>query len=102
MKKLLLSSAAMMLAFSFSAIAGVPENNKSEAKAKTEAKESHTYRFVSQDVNGLITFEEGTNNNCPPGGNKPCEWISDEPMDTDTPLLQGEIESQATVTKRRS
>lgn len=98
MKKLILSSAAILMAFSFSAIAGTPENNKSEAKAKV----TYVYHYESEDLEGNITFASGPANGCPNGTAKPCEWESDQPMDTNTPLKKEQIQLLADVTQTRS
>ena len=99
MKKLMFSTAAI-LALSLSAFAGTPET-KGEAKPEAKTQEVYTYHYLSES-NGKINFAEGPATNCTPPGSKPCEWTSDEPMNTSEALTPAEIEALADVNLRRS
>ncbi|WP_222165898.1 DUF6520 family protein [Edaphocola aurantiacus] len=101
MKRIVLSTAALMLATAFS-FAGTPET-KTEAKAKPEVKTeiaSQVYHYDSKNSNGTINFLPGEpgQNDCT-DGETPCRWVSDAPLTS--PMSPAQIESQATVTDYR-
>lgn len=95
MKKIIFSTAALMLASVFS-FAGTPET-KGEAKpeVKTESATIH-YRYQSTNPNGSLNFVEGQNNECPPGTEKPCNWESEVPLTS--PMTKAQLESNPNVT----
>lgn len=79
MKKLILSSAAMVMAFSFSAIAGTPET-KGEANAKVAvtpevvtATAESMYWFPTNEAGNALVDPAGIPLNQEPSADAPCE-----------------------------
>lgn len=100
MKKLILSTAALMLATAFS-FAGTPDT-KTEAKAKPEVKTETTtlvYHYTGKDAQGRIVFQEGPAPDCNGLGSVPCEWQTSSPMSS--PQTEAYINSNATVIETR-
>lgn len=101
MKRIVLSTAALMLASAFS-FAGTPET-KTEAKAKPEVKTETTlvYHYTGRDASGKIQFAAGEPSvTCQDDGPVPCRWESSSPMTS--PQTEAYINSNADVTNTRS
>lgn len=95
MKKLILSSAAIMMALAVNSFAGTPE--KGEAKTPVENKTTasvFTYRVIQEHEDGTVEFEEGPGQGCA-GQENLCEWQSSTAMPS--PQQKSTIETSPNV-----